>query len=83
MFEIQESRLAVITDPNKGTLGSQIMAERKEADLTRGELADKADVHLNTVYNIERDLTISLDTIIALADALGCDVFMDIRKRKV
>lgn len=81
MFEIQESRLAVITDPNKGSLGSQIMAERKEAELTRGEVADKADVHLNTVYNIERDLTMSLDSIVAIADALDCDVFMEIRKR--
>ena len=55
--------------------GKAIRTLRKAQGLTQELLAEKADLHVNNVSFVERGLSApTLDTICALADALGLTV---------
>ena len=55
--------------------GKAVRSLRLERGLTQEELAEKADLHVNSVSFIERGMNPpALDTICAIADALGVTV---------
>jgi len=55
--------------------GKAIRTLRKAQGLTQELLAEKADLHVNNISFVERGLSApTLDTICALADALGMKV---------
>ena len=55
--------------------GKAIRTLRKAQGLTQELLAEKADLHVNNISFVERGLSApTLDTICALADALGLTV---------
>lgn len=61
-------------------LGRQIAARRKDLDLAQGDLADLAGVSARSVWALEHGkTTIRLDTLIAIASALGLDIDLTTR----
>ena len=58
----------------KHTLARRVRELRKGARLTQNQLAERAEVHRNTISNIERaksDSKVTLATLEAIANALG------------
>ena len=56
-------------------IGNRIKLKRKEAGLTQEILAEKLDVSVGYVSQLERGITkISLDTLGAISSILDCDV---------
>ena len=56
-------------------IGKRIQAERKGAGITQESLAEKLDVSIGYVSQVERGITkISLDLLAAIADILNCDI---------
>lgn len=55
--------------------GEAVRAERRRHGWTQAQLAERAGLHHNYVSLVERGNTApALDTVVALADALGCRV---------
>lgn len=55
--------------------GKRIQAARKQSGMTQETLAEKLDVSIGYVSQVERGVTkISLDLLAAIANALGCDL---------
>jgi transcriptional regulator with XRE-family HTH domain len=55
--------------------GEAIRAERRRQGLTQAQLAERAGLHHNYISLVERGNTApALDTVLALAEALGCKV---------
>lgn len=57
------------------TVGKRIALIRKGKGITQEQLAEKLDVSINTIYNIEKGVTgISLSTAVRIVNLLGCTV---------
>ena len=65
-------------------LGEVIRAERLARDLTQEQLAEKADLSLNFIGNVERgEQAVSLDSIVQIAAALKITVQELVAKAKL
>lgn len=57
------------------SIGSLVRLHRLASELTQKELAAKVGVAETTIWRVENDqLEPTLDTIIGIADALGCKI---------
>ena len=64
-------------------IGNQIKLRRKTLRIKQAELANLADVSINTLYKIERgQANPALDTLKKIADILGMEVTMQVKKLK-
>lgn len=62
-------------------LGESIKLRRKALRVNQGELADLAGISVNTLYKIEREqANPRLDTLTKIADILGMEVCLRVRK---
>lgn len=67
---------------NLKLLGKQITLLRKKYPLTQRGLEEKSGVTRNTIGKIERgEANPEIGTLKELADALNCDVHVELRKR--
>ncbi len=58
-----------------GLIGSRIKAERKAVGKTQEWLAEKLDVSVGYISQVERGITkISLETLAEICTVLGCDI---------
>lgn len=56
-------------------IGKRIKARRKEKNMTQEVLAEKADVSVGYISQIERGICkVNLDTLAVISDALGCEL---------
>ncbi len=63
-----------MTDKNNG-IGGIIKAMRRQCGMTQKQLAELVGLERTSITNIERgNQVLSVTTITAIADALGCDV---------
>lgn len=66
---------------SKVTIGNSIKARRKALRVTQQHLAQLADVSVNTLYKIERgQANPTLETLDGIADVLGMEVGLEVRK---
>ena len=62
-------------------IGEQIKNRRKELKITQPHLAELAEISTNTLYKIERGQgNPSLSILCKLAEVLGMDIKLDIKK---
>ena len=65
-------------------IGKLIKARRKSLKITQPDLAELAKVSINTLYKIERGQTNpTLDVIEKIADVLGLEVKLEVKKIKL
>ena len=65
-------------------IGQLIKQRRKELRITQPDLAELADVSLNTLYKLERGQSNpSLEVLTKLADVLGMEVKLEVKKNKL
>ena len=58
----------------KKQIGHLLKARRKELGVTQRQLAEFADLALNTIYQVERgQANPTLETLLSLADTLGLE----------
>ena len=63
------------------TIGETIRQRRKELRITQPHLAELANVSVNTLYKVERGQgTPSLDVLTKLAEVLGLELMLTVRK---
>lgn len=63
------------------TVGESIKHRRKELRITQPHLAELAKVSTNTLYKIEKGQgNPSLDVLLKLADVLGMELKLDVKK---
>ncbi|TAL56166.1 MAG: XRE family transcriptional regulator [Bacteroidetes bacterium] len=63
-------------------IGQVIKERRKELGITQPDLAELADVSLNTLYKLERGQSNpSLEVLTKLADVLGLEVKLEVKKK--
>ena len=56
-------------------IGAKIKSQRKKAGITQETLAEKLDVSIGYISQVERGITkISLDLLAAISSALECDI---------
>ncbi len=61
-------------------IGQIIKERRKELRITQPDLAELADVSLNTIYKLERGQSNpSIEILTKLADVLGMEVKLEVR----
>jgi len=66
---------------SKITIGNSIKARRKALRVTQLQLAELADVSVNTLYKIERgQANPTLETLDGIADVLGMEVCLEVKK---
>ena len=66
---------------SKKKIGKSIKARRKALRVTQQQLAQLADVSVNTLYNIERgQANPTLETLDGIADVLGMEVCLKVKK---
>ena len=64
----------------KTEIGALLKARRKELGVTQRQLAEFADLALNTIYQVERgQANPTLETLLTLADTLGLE--LDLRAK--
>ena len=64
-----------MTNKSNNTIGKRIVNRRLELGLTQSKLAEKCQISIPTLSNIEGDnRTPSMDTIMVLAPALNCSI---------
>ena len=64
-----------MSNKNNNTIGKRIVKRRQELGLTQSKLAQKCQISIPTLSNIEGDNRIpSMDTIMVLAPALNCSI---------
>ena len=64
-------------------IGDTIKARRKELGITQPHLAELAHISTNTLYKLERGQgNPSLDVINKLAEVLGLELKLEVRKNK-
>jgi y4mF family transcriptional regulator len=64
------------------TLGETIKKRRKELSITQPHLAELANVSTNTLYKLERGKgNPTLDVLIKLADVLGMELALEVKKK--
>lgn len=64
-------------------LGETIKNRRKELSVTQPHLAELAKVSTNTLYKLERGQgNPSLDVLNKLAEVLGMELILDVKKKK-
>ncbi|MBP6868125.1 MAG: helix-turn-helix transcriptional regulator [Bacteroidales bacterium] len=64
-----------------GQLGETIRKRRKELNITQPHLAQLAGISTNTLYKLERGQgNPSLEVINKLADVLGMELILDVKK---
>ncbi|OLL18253.1 MULTISPECIES: helix-turn-helix transcriptional regulator [unclassified Rhodococcus (in: high G+C Gram-positive bacteria)] len=64
----------------RGSLGDHFVDRRHRLGLTQSELADLAGVSRSSVQSLESGrATVQLDLVVAIADALGCDLTLTTR----
>jgi y4mF family transcriptional regulator len=64
-------------------IGDTIKARRKELGITQPHLAELAHISTNTLYKLERGQgNPSLDVIYKLAEVLGLELKLEVRKNK-
>jgi transcriptional regulator with XRE-family HTH domain len=72
-----------ITGTSIVTLGEQLRLMRQRAKMSQVELAEKAQVHRNTVAAVERDAeNVTIDTLNAIFAALGYSVVIDFKEKE-
>lgn len=65
----------------KHNIGNSIKARRKALRVTQQQLAQLADVSVNTLYKIERgQANPTLETLDGIADVLGMQVCLEVKK---
>jgi len=65
----------------KITIGNSIKARRKALRVTQLQLAELANVSVNTLYKIERgQANPTLETLGGIADVLGMEVCLEVKK---
>lgn len=63
-------------------LGEAIKNRRKELSITQPHLAELANVSINTLYKLERgQANPSLEVLNKLADVLGMEIALQVKKR--
>lgn len=63
--------------PSSGGIGDSFVVRRHQLGLTQADLADLAGVSRSSVQSIESGrATVQLDLVVAIAEALGCDVVL-------
>jgi len=66
---------------SKNKIGKSIKARRKALRVTQQQLAQLADVSVNTLYKIERgQANPTLETLDGIADVLGMEVCLKVKK---
>lgn len=66
---------------SKKKIGNSIKARRKALRVTQQQLAQLADVSVNTLYKIERgQANPTLETLDGIADVLGMEVCLEVKK---
>ena len=66
------------------TIGQTIKQRRKELGITQPDLAELAGVSKNTLYQLERGQgNPSLDIITKLAEVLGMELKLEVKKNKL
>lgn len=66
---------------SKKKIGKSIKARRKALRVTQQQLAQLADVSVNTLYKIERgQANPTLETLDGIADVLGMGVCLEVKK---
>ncbi|MDF0716536.1 helix-turn-helix transcriptional regulator [Muricauda sp. 334s03] len=66
---------------SKKKIGKSIKARRKALRVTQQQLAQLADVSVNTLYKIERgQANPTLETLDGIADVLGMEVCLEVKK---
>ncbi|ASV32334.1 MULTISPECIES: helix-turn-helix domain-containing protein [Flavobacteriaceae] len=66
---------------SKKKIGKSIKARRKALRVTQQQLAQLADVSVNTLYKIERgQANPTLETLDGIADVLGMEVCLKVKK---
>lgn len=66
---------------SKKKIGNSIKARRKAFRVTQQQLAQLADVSVNTLYKIERgQANPTLETLDGIADVLGMEVCLEVKK---
>lgn len=64
------------------TIGETVKIRRKELGITQPHLAELAKVSTNTLYKLERGQgNPSLDVLIKIADVLGLELRLDLKKK--
>jgi y4mF family transcriptional regulator len=62
-------------------IGQTIRGRRKALGITQPHLAELANISVNTLYKIERgEANPTLETIIKLADVLGMELALTVKK---
>ncbi len=65
-------------------IGQTIRQRRKELAITQPDLAELADVSINTLYKLERGQgNPSLDVLTKLAGVLGMELKLEVKKNKL
>ncbi len=62
-------------------VGNSIKERRKTLRVTQSQLAELAEISVNTLYKIERgQANPTLDTLTKIADVLGMEVCLQVKK---
>ncbi len=62
-------------------VGKSIMLRRKSLRVTQSQLAELAEISVNTLYKIEREqANPTLDTLTKIANILGMEIRMEVKK---
>lgn len=62
-------------------IGLQLKQRRNTLNITQPDLAELAQINLNTIYRIERgQANPTLNTLIKIADVLGLELKVDIKR---
>jgi transcriptional regulator with XRE-family HTH domain len=64
----------------RSELGGQFWSARQRRGLTRQEVAERAGINRNTLLSLERGGNVTLDTLSAVAFALGLQVDIVLRE---
>ncbi len=63
-----------------GTLGKTIRDRRKELNITQPNLAELANISINTLYKLERGAcNPSIEVLNKLADVLGMEIILEVK----
>lgn len=69
---------------SKKSIGDSIKARRKSLRVTQLQLAELADISVNTLYKIERgQANPTLEILDVIADVLGMEVRLDVKKLSI
>lgn len=66
----------------QSAIGKAIRQRRKELGITQPELAELADVNVNTIVRLERGVTNpTLEVLVRIGEALGMEVIMQVKHK--